>query len=106
MNSAMAYQITGVSIVYSIFFQAQVNENFKAPRYWHLCGEITCDMSISRTKGSNGENVFIWWYHHGMSFLVTDKAEYLCTPEYRSVRHDGQQGSIILLPADFPCGSL
>ena len=41
-----------------------------------------------------------------MYFLLTDKAEYLCTPESRSVLHYGQQGSIILLPADFPCGSL
>ena len=39
---AMAFQITGVSIVYStVFFQAQIQENIKAPRHWLLWGEFT-----------------------------------------------------------------
>ena len=32
--SAMASQITGLTIVYSIFIQAQIKENIKAPRHW------------------------------------------------------------------------
>ena len=37
------------------FIQAQIKENIKAPRNWHLCGEFT----------SNAEYVFTWWRHHG-----------------------------------------
>ena len=44
--SAMASQITGVSIV-----QAQIKEDIKAPRDWPLWGESTGDQWIPRTKG-------------------------------------------------------
>ena len=49
--SAMASQVTGVSIVYSKIFQAQIKENIKAPRHWPLWGESTGDRWIPRTKG-------------------------------------------------------
>ena len=48
--SAMASQITGVSIVYPTVFQAQIKENIKALRHWPLWGEFTCDRRIPRTK--------------------------------------------------------
>ena len=32
-------------------FQAQIKENSKALRHWHLWGECTCDWWIPRTKG-------------------------------------------------------
>ena len=33
------------------FFQAQIKENIKAPRHWHLCGKFTGDRWILRTNG-------------------------------------------------------
>ena len=48
--SAIASQITGVSIVYSTV-QAQIKENIKAPRYMPLCGEFNGDQWIHRTEG-------------------------------------------------------
>ena len=37
---AMVPQLTGVSIVYSNFVQAQIKENFKAPRHWPVSVEF------------------------------------------------------------------
>ena len=51
IKSAMASQITGVSIVYSFFFQAQIKEDIQAPRHWPLWGEFTGDRWIRSTKG-------------------------------------------------------
>ena len=47
----MASQITSLKIVYSTVIQAQIKENIKAPRHWPLCGELTGDRWIPRTKG-------------------------------------------------------
>ena len=47
--SAIASQITSLTIVYSI--QTQIKENIKAPRHWPLCGEFTGDRWIPRTNG-------------------------------------------------------
>ena len=33
------------------FIKAQIIENIKAPRHWHLCGELTGDRWIPRTNG-------------------------------------------------------
>ena len=41
IKSAMASQITGVSIVYSAVRSGADQENTKAPRQWHLWGEFT-----------------------------------------------------------------
>ena len=49
--SAMASQITGVSIVYQLFAQAQIKENIKVSRHWPLRREFTGDRWIPRTKG-------------------------------------------------------
>ena len=49
--SAVASQITGVSVVYSTRVQGQTKENIKAPRHWLLWGEFTGDRWIPRTKG-------------------------------------------------------
>ena len=54
----MASQITGVSIVYSNFVQAQIKENIKAPRHWPLWWEFTGDRT-PLTKGQWRENVSI-----------------------------------------------
>ena len=47
----VASQITGVSVVYLTFVQAQIKEIIKAPRHWPLWGEFTDDRWIPRTKG-------------------------------------------------------
>ena len=48
---AMASQITSLTIVYSTVYQAQINENMKAPRHWPFCGEFTSERWIPRTNG-------------------------------------------------------
>ena len=40
------------------FLQAQIKENFKAPRHWPLWGEFPGDWSIPRTKGQSREKLF------------------------------------------------
>ena len=48
----MASQITSPTVVYSNrLFQAQIEENIKAPRHWPLHGEFTGDRWIARTNG-------------------------------------------------------
>ena len=59
--SVMASQITGVSIVFQPFVQAQIKENIKAPRHWPLRG-VTGEFPAQGV--SNAENVSIWWRHH------------------------------------------
>ena len=59
--STMAPQITGVSIVCSTYVPAQINENIKVPRHWHLCGEFA-------QKASNTKDDTIWWRHHDIMF--------------------------------------
>ena len=46
--SAIASQITSLTIVYSTDIRAQIKVNIKAPRQ----------------MASNAENVSIWWRHH------------------------------------------
>ena len=48
--NAMAHQITGVSIVYSVCSSADQG-NLIALRHWPLWGEFTGDRWIARTKG-------------------------------------------------------
>ena len=49
--SAMASQITNLTIVCWAFIKAQLKENIKAPRHWPLCGEFTGNRWIPNTKG-------------------------------------------------------
>ena len=49
--SAMASQITGVSMFAQLFVQAQIKENFEAPRHWPLWGEFTGHRWIPLTRG-------------------------------------------------------
>ena len=60
--SAIASQITSVSIVFSTIVQAQTKENIKAPRHWPLWGESTVD--FPPRSASNAENVSFWWRYH------------------------------------------
>ena len=64
--SAMASQITSLTIVYSRFIQAQIKENIKAPRHWPLCGELPVTGEFPAQMANNAENISIWWRHHEM----------------------------------------
>ena len=48
--SAMASQITSLTIVYSTVIQAQIKENLKVPRHWPLYEEFTGDQVNSPHK--------------------------------------------------------
>ena len=55
----MAFQITGVAIVYStVYSGTYIKENIKAPRHWPLWGEFTGGRWILRTKGQQREKKF------------------------------------------------
>ena len=62
--TTMASQITSLTVVTQSFIQAQIKENTKAPRYWHLCGEFTGTGEFPAQRASKAENVSIWWRHH------------------------------------------
>ena len=67
--SAMASQITGVSITY--FSDADQRKYQKAPRHWLLCeGNSPVNGEFPAQRDSNGENVFIWWRHHGKTYSI------------------------------------
>ena len=57
--SAMAFEITVVSIVCSTFFQQQIKENIKAPRHWLCEGNPPVTDGFPLQKASNAENVSI-----------------------------------------------
>ena len=63
--SAMASQITGVSIVCSTVPE-QIKENIKAPRHWPVSGQSTGDRWFPSQRTNNAENISIWWRHHIM----------------------------------------
>ena len=48
MMDVIASQITSLASVYS---DAHIKENIKAPRHWPLCGEFTGDRWIPRSNG-------------------------------------------------------
>ena len=75
--SAMASQITGVSIV-SIVCSGAGQRNIKAPRHWPLWGESAYDRWIPLTKAINPESVSIWWRHHVIIYC-NDTLEYVIT---------------------------
>ena len=60
----VASQITSLTVVYSIVYQAQIKENIQAPRHWPLCGEFTGTGEFPARRASYVENVSIWWRHH------------------------------------------
>ena len=56
----------GFSLLVQQFDPANIKENMKAPRYWHLWGESTSDRS---QWASYKENVSIWWRHRANMIL-------------------------------------
>ena len=77
--SAMASQITSLTIVYSTSYSgaAQIKENIEAPRHWSLWGEFTGDRWIPRTNGQKRRQCFHLmtssWYNsnsHGATYMT------------------------------------
>ena len=62
--SAMASQITSVSVIAQPSVQGQIKENIKVPRHWPLWGESTVDRWTPSQRASGTENVSIWWRHN------------------------------------------
>ena len=69
--SAMAYQITSRTIIYSTVYSDRDQRNIKAPRHWPLCGEFTGDFPAH--MASNAENVSICWRHYGQPVRIPFK---------------------------------
>ena len=89
--SAVAFQITSVSVVCSTVCSGADQRSIKAPRYWPLWRGFTGDLWIPRTK----ENVFIWWRHHGFDA----KIRYLLTRIPDSKVHGANMGPTWVLAA-------
>ena len=64
--SAMASQITGVSIARS-FVQAQIKANIKIPRHQPLNLSVA---GFPSQRASDAVNVSIWWRHHAYSYWL------------------------------------
>ena len=62
--SAMASQITRLTIVYSSVYSGADQENIKAPRHWHCEGNSPVTGEFPTQSASNVENVSICWRHH------------------------------------------
>ena len=83
--TTMASQITSLTVVYSIVYQAQIKENIKAPRHWPLCGEFTGTGDFPAQRASNAENVSTWWRDHA-TWGSWNAAPWRTCPQYwRSV---------------------
>ena len=63
--TAMASQITSLTIVYSTVCSGEDQRNIKDLCHWPLWGEFTVDRWIPRTKGQSRGNCSIWWRDHG-----------------------------------------
>ena len=78
--SAMASQITSLTIVYLIVYSGVHQRNIKVPRHWSLCGVFTGTGEFPAQMASNAENVSIWWRHH-----ETWVWDILCSHTYHNV---------------------
>ena len=53
--SAMASQITIITIAYSAVYSGANQRTIKAQSHWPLCGDFACDRWIPRKRASNSE---------------------------------------------------
>ena len=67
---AIASQITSLTIVYSTVNSDADQRNIKDPRHWPLCGDFTGTGEFPAQRASYAENVFIWWRHHVLDYLL------------------------------------
>ena len=75
--SAMASQITSLSIVYStVYSRRRSKKTSKALRHWSLWGEFTGDRWIPAQRTSNAENITSWYLLYCCFWA---KKESLCT---------------------------
>ena len=88
--SAIASQITGVSIVCWTVHQMQIKENSKAPRHWLCAWNSPMTSEFPAQKASYTENVSIWWRHHDSLVLTKAFALYQRAPTawWNTVRID------------------
>ena len=62
---AIAYQITGPTIVYSTVYSDADQKKSSKLRVTGLCaGTSPRTCKLSAQMASNAENVFTWWRHH------------------------------------------
>ena len=64
----MSVMVSQIISITQPFIQAQIKENFKAPRHWPLSGNSTVTGEFLAQMASNAENVSIWWRHHVMVY--------------------------------------
>ena len=65
LMSAIASQITSLTIVYSTIYSRHRSKKTSKPRVtWPLCREFTGTGEFPEQKASNAENVSIWWRHY------------------------------------------
>ena len=69
--SAMASQITGLTIVYSIVYSGADQRKHQSSASLAFAGNapVTGEFPIQRT--SNAENVSIWWRHHDVALFIS-----------------------------------
>ena len=99
--SAMASQITGVSIVYStVCWGADHRKQQKTAklRVTGLCeGNSLVTSEVPLHTASNAENVSIWWRHHEMKMLVFRRCSGLLSQTPPLSVH---AGSMLVSPCD------
>ena len=66
---AIASQITSLAIVYSTIYSDADQRKHQSSASLAFVWGIHRDRWIPRTKGSNAENVSIWWRHHAVNGL-------------------------------------
>ena len=96
--TTVAYQITSLTVVYSMFIQTQIKENIKAPRHWPLCGEFIATDEFPAQRASNAENGPIWWRHHEICTRLT----LCCGLISVNVLPRNWTGTVTIMPATFP----
>ena len=61
--TAMASQITRITIINSTVYSGADLGNMKSARHWHLCGNSPTTGEFPAQMASNAESVSIWWRH-------------------------------------------
>ena len=67
MMSAMASQITSLTIVYSTVYSRRISKKISKLRVTGLCEG---NSPVIAQKASNAENVCIWWRHYGSKYII------------------------------------
>ena len=65
--SAIASQITSLTIVNSTIYLDADERNINAPRHWPYVGNSPVTGEFPAQMASDAENVSIWWRHHDLA---------------------------------------